>query len=90
MGETERPAWHATAAAIKAGEHDFTPGEVKLLEWQLGHTGSFYTALFDLISKADHLNQATMRRAFPSEVDAFISWSEGDLARRFRDMGLEV
>ena len=61
MGETERPAWHATAAAIKAGEHDFTPGEVKLLEWQLKHTGSFYTALFELIAKADTPNRAHLR-----------------------------
>lgn len=46
-------------------------GAQKLIEWQFGMTGGFYTSLFHLIRQADDTNRARLRLAFPDEVDAF-------------------
>lgn len=41
------------------------------LEFQFHQTGSFYTALFDLISHADPMNIHRLALGFPDEVEAY-------------------
>ena len=48
-----------------------TQGEEKLVCWQRGMVGSFYTALFDLIAEADDINKLNLSKGFLEEVDAF-------------------
>jgi hypothetical protein len=45
-------------------------GEKKLMFYRRGMEGSFYTALFDAIYKADNQNKERLRKGFPEEVDA--------------------
>lgn len=46
-------------------------GEVELYYWQMRRSGSFSTALFDMIAKADIHNQSKLALGFPEEVEAF-------------------
>jgi len=58
--------------------------------YKQGTSGSFHTALFDLIAKADPINKAKLERGFPFEVEAVLVWNHAgnngdDL---FKDYGL--
>ena len=72
---------------------DFTGGEKRYIEFQwstLLRPGSFYSALFEAISRADPENLARLRLAFPEEVDAVVAWREGDFAERVAAMGVSA
>lgn len=44
--------------------------EKKLMFYRHSMEGSFYTALFDAIYKADNQNKEKLRKGFPEEVEA--------------------
>jgi len=80
--------------AIHAGlkSDAWTDSEKWVLKWQwqglLGLLGDFEMALAKAIVLADDDNLARLRRGFPIQVDGFLSWSRGDLARRLRAAGV--
>ena len=53
-----------------------TEGEERLYYWATGRSGSFYTALFDMIGKADDVNKMKLAKGFPEEVAAFKRYQE--------------
>lgn len=71
---------------------DWTDAEKWVLKWQwqklLGLLGGFETALAEAIMRADEGNLARLRLGFPDQVDGFLAWSRGDLARRLRAAGV--
>jgi hypothetical protein len=46
----------------------------KLNDWLAGRSGSFVTALFDAMNKADYGNLKRLEKAFPNLVYAFELW----------------
>ena len=48
-----------------------TEAERRLCDWQHGKAGSFITAVFTVISKADMHNLDRMSKGFPDEVAAY-------------------
>jgi hypothetical protein len=46
----------------------------KLNDWLAGRSGSFITALFDAMTKADYRNLKRLEKAFPNLVYAFELW----------------
>lgn len=52
-----------------------TEAEWRLVHWQRGTLGSFYSALWKAISQADAFNLIKLRGAFPEDVDAFVNFS---------------
>ena len=54
----------------------FSRAERRLCDWQYQRSGSFFTKLFDAMTKADNINLGRLGEGFPEEVAAF---------RRFRD-----
>ena len=52
-----------------------TNGFDKYLEYQYRQTGDFYTLLFRTIMQADTKNTARLAKGFPSEVEAYLTWS---------------
>ena len=55
-----------------------TKGERFIIDWQYGISGGFYTALAEAIARADDVNLSKLRKGFPDEVDAFLSYSRVD------------
>jgi hypothetical protein len=47
----------------------------KYLEYQFQQTGHFYTALFELIQRADDENLKKLAMGFPQEVEAYITFA---------------
>lgn len=89
---TER-AGSIIESVIEALSSDaWTPAEKWVLKWQwqkaIGALGHFEAALAEAIIRADDGNLARLRLGFPDQVDGFIAWSRGDLARRMRDAGV--
>ena len=68
---------------------NFTEGEKWVVKWQHRLLGSFQTALADAIKLADDDNLARLAKGFPEQVQGFLGWNRGDLARRLRAAGLE-
>jgi hypothetical protein len=63
----------------------FTEAEKKLLACQFpGHCnpGSFQTALFEAIYRADPDNQRRLALGYPNEVDAVQHWQSGGLREK--------
>lgn len=50
---------------------NITEAELELYFWQMSKAGSFTTALFECIGKADIFNRAKLYTAFPDEVDVY-------------------
>lgn len=60
-----------------------TQGEKKyIFDFQYHHGGSFSTALFEAIARADETNLYRLSKGFPAEVQGFIAWTRGDLHER--------
>jgi len=57
-------------------------GERRYLEFQLGRSSDFYSALFRAIGRADSDNLDKLAGAFPDEVAAYRAWCSGDLTIR--------
>lgn len=53
-----------------------TDAEMRLYYWQRGTAGSFTSALFELIGKADTFNKYKLSKGFPDEVAVFIRYQE--------------
>ena len=51
-----------------------TESEKRLCDWQYHRSGSFFTALFYLMCKADTENMARLLIAFPEEGSALIKF----------------
>ncbi len=60
------------------------------VRWQYGMYGDFFTALFQLLARADEINFAKLALGFPAEAEAVRQWRETDLAERLRKAGLEI
>ena len=73
---------------------EWTASEKAVIKWQYNETmhlyGSFFTALWQAIVRADHENLARLERGFPEEIAGFRAWAYGDLAERFRAAGLDI
>jgi len=71
---------------------DWTDAEKWVLKWQwqgaLGLLGDFQEALAKAIIRADEGNLTCLRLGFPHQVDGFLAWSRGGLARRLRKAGV--
>lgn len=80
---------HSELSKLLSSE-DFTPGEKSLVMKQFRMEGGFMTKLWEAIGHADDGNLCRLRCGFPSEVDAFISWSRGDLADRIKKAGVDI
>lgn len=66
-----------------ASSEALTRGEKKYILDYLFHTGgSFTQALFAAIACADRGNLGMLETIFPSEVAAFLAWTQGDLQER--------
>lgn len=50
-------------------------GYDRYLKYQFRLLGSFFTALFDAISRADEDNLDALAKGFPEEVDAYKTWA---------------
>ena len=50
-----------------------TKAERRLCDWQYNRAGSFVTALFSAISKADLHNRDRLSEAYPAEVEAYVN-----------------
>jgi len=83
------PATHEQIRKILSSDK-FTPAEKMYLEFQWGMTGDFFTHLWRAIGHADMHNINRLRVGFPAEVKAYLSWTNGDLADRVREMGVSI
>lgn len=61
---------------------EFSEADKQAIRWQYGLFGSFYGSLFDAIKHADRQNLVKLAKGFPTEVEGFLNWSEGDLNER--------
>lgn len=62
---------------------ELTVGEkLYIKDWQYHLGGSFSTALWQAIGKADESNLLKLALGFPDEVQGFLSWTRGDLYQR--------
>jgi hypothetical protein len=53
-------------------EREMTEAETRLCDWQYDRSGSFFTALYELMGMADGDNLARLARGFPDDVAAFL------------------
>ncbi len=67
---------------------DFTEGEHLYMQFQFDMAGDFYRTLWNAIAQADIRNMEKLRVGFPSEVAAYLSWTQGDLSDRVRAKGV--
>lgn len=49
---------------------EITEGEIHFIDFMLGFSGGFYTALFEAFGKADYPNQIRLGEGFPEEFQA--------------------
>lgn len=82
-----------SAAFAKAKLLGLTDGEVYLLEYLLGISGSFRQGLYDLFSKADFQNKRRLIEAFPylEEMDLYMNepgWFEEKLKKDAEKIGI--
>ena len=52
-------------------------GTKRLVDWQMGRTGAFWTLMFEAMNRADGQNLDRLQEAFPEEVLAYRSYSQG-------------
>ncbi len=69
---------------------EWSAGEKAVVKWQFRLHGHFLTALWVAITKADETNLRKLERGFPDEVEGYRAWTRGDLAKRLREIGLEI
>lgn len=67
------------------------PAEMELFFYMNGTSGSFSTALFDAIFKADPINKLKLSKGFPSEVAAVQNYINvagywEDLIKRMKEL----
>lgn len=68
----------------------WTPAERTVIKWRAGMYGSFYSVLWEAITRADSLNLEKLGEGFPLEVYGYIQWKKGDLATRLWAAGLDI
>lgn len=70
----------------------FTAAEKFVAEAQMypKEMGNFRHKLWEVICNADESNKDRLALGFPDEVAAVRAWQNGNLARRFREAGLQV
>lgn len=56
--------------------NEVTETEMLLFYWQNGTAGSFSSALFELIGRADTFNKWKLAKGFPEEVAVFVRYQE--------------
>lgn len=84
-----------TTAFAKAKLLDLTEGEIRLIEYLLGISGSFHQGLYDLFFKADFRNKQKLGNAFPylEELDRYLDepeWFENHLRVRAKEAGFPL
>ena len=82
---------HTRAILAVINSPDWTAAEKWVVKWQYQHSlkflGHFEAALAEAIMRADEDNLAKLHRGFPDQVEGFMAWSRGDLAKRLRAAG---
>ena len=68
----------------------WTPAEKLVIKWQFHLYGDFYTALWEVIKRADEENLERLACGFPLQIIGFKQWAFGDLGQRLRAAGLEI
>jgi hypothetical protein len=58
-------------------------GELHIFKWQYRLHGDFFKHLMEAIIRADYINIAKLRLAFPDIIDAYRDFTQGDLASKF-------
>ena len=59
-----------------------------VVKWQWRLYGDFYTALWNAIKMADEDNLGRLHKGFPVEVEGYIAWTRGGLAKDLRAKGV--
>lgn len=77
-------------AVRRAHRKGFTEWEAWIVMWQYRMVGGFDRQLIELICKADCNNKAKLALGFPDQVAVVRDWQEGNLALRFRAVGISV
>ncbi len=83
MNEAEIQQRARVSAALDSD--DWTEGEKRVLRWQWGLMGGYWTAFFEAAMRADDGNLDALARAYPGVISALRSWKFGNLGTRFRD-----
>ena len=86
--QTKYAKYHVALREVCFTDPAFTAGEHKYMQFQFRMSGDFYTCLWRAIAQADESNLERLHQGFPSEVDAYLSWTRGDLADRVRAKGV--
>lgn len=68
----------------------WTPEEKAVIKWQFRLCGSFKTALWQAICRADEDNLERLGLGFPVEVTGFRMWAYETLSIRLREAGLDI
>ncbi len=74
-------------------DEQFTPGEKFIVRMQFAQAiqpSNFESKLWEVICAADQDNLDRLECAFPAEVRAFRSWTQGDLGNRVRKAGCPI
>ncbi len=87
MEEIERQKYRKALSVALDGD-DWTEGEKKILEWQVGMLGGFFSALIEVMCRADTVNLSKLTRSYPSLGVAVLAWQQGDLFERLKKAGL--
>jgi hypothetical protein len=69
---------------------DWSESDKWVIKWQYRMLGGFETALKEAICHADYGNLTRLALGFPIQVRGYVDWTQGNLARRFRDAGLNI
>jgi hypothetical protein len=71
---------------------DWTEAEKWVVKWQYNRSlkllSHFQEALAEAIIRADDNNLGRLRYGFPDQVNGFLAWNRGDLAKRLRAAGV--
>lgn len=71
------------AEALSFEDATYRQAVLHLYDWQFGDRAHFYTALFELLTKADEVNVTRLALAFPNHALAFERWRQAATDREF-------
>lgn len=69
--------------ALSVEDVPYQQAVLHLFYWQFGERKNFYTALFELLTKADDVNVTRLALAFPNHALAFERWRRAETDREF-------
>ena len=66
-----------------ARDASFTQGETSVILWALGSCTKWERLFFELVAESDEVTRSEMHLIFPSLVDAYTEFRDGDLRERW-------